>query len=315
MPPLVASEDPDPTSASTSASLLTSASTTAPPRLPSRPIERRLASAVATLRPRARTVSDAASTVTSGRSPSNDAFTAPRTVAVGERIDTLIDPPPAIVAVAFAEFAPVASTCTAPVEVTVETDDTSASTSALDPTSAVDTMPFALPKIPTDTTAEVALAVLPPVACTVTAPELAMSPSREARTAPWIVACGRFTPTATTPPAPPSDVAVAVLPPFALIETRPVEFTVASGLEVAVTSAPDWMVASAPDPDSDTTPMPTNCVSACAYVWPLAETATPPEPSTAPSSRAVTAAPIVATDWKSPALIAPPEPPCARAFA
>ena len=183
MTPLVAICDVDVTSAWTSASLVTSDVAMPPPSDASRPIEKMFASVVATLRPRARTVSDAASVATSGMSALKDASTSPRTVALGLTTETLIDPPPTIEPVAVARFAPVASTCTAPVDAIVVVF-TIASMSALDVISDAAMTPFAAPKMPMDTTADAAVAVLPPVACTVTPVELETGAASVARVAP-----------------------------------------------------------------------------------------------------------------------------------
>ena len=266
MPPVVLMLAAAPTNASTSASFVTSADATAPVAVASAPTASTLASAYALLRPRAWTVSDAASTATSGIVPSNDAVTPPRTFAVGVTMLTLIVPPPLLEPVAVAVLPPVARTCTAPDgTVSVALDATDAFTSAALAISASELMPLALPKIPMDTTADVAVAVLPPVAWTVTPLACVTSADSDALTAPLICARGKLTPAATTPPAPPSDDALAVLPPVAVSVTTPVELMlfVVDGAD-AVTSAPLLIVASAPEPESDTTPMPMNSVSACA---------------------------------------------------
>ena len=114
---------------------------------------------------------------------------------------------------------------------------------------------------------------------------------------------------------PPSEFAVAVSPPVAVTDTWPADAICDRALTVAVMSAPLLIVASAPDPDSDATPMPTNSVSAIAVIAPSATTETPPEARTSPASIPVTAPATFAVARKTPALIVPPEPPCARAFA
>ena len=107
------------------------------PAPPSSEIPPTLVVALAMFWPSALTFSAAASVAPSVRSPSNSAFTAPPTLAVGSITETLIKPPLPPSALAVAVFLPVASTSTvAPGAVMADCSPTRASTLAALVTSA-----------------------------------------------------------------------------------------------------------------------------------------------------------------------------------